>query len=84
MKPRLLHPAYFAWIAIFAAGVGIYQVYGLPHVIWSYAYQGGGSGFASRVYTRCAFLGPYGEFIVPAQNGRCGWIVFFQEKEAGQ
>lgn len=59
--------------------VGTYQLYGLPHVIWSYSYHGGESGFVSRWYTRCTFIGPYGEFAIPASDGRCGWILFAKD-----
>lgn len=78
-RVRLLRPAYFVWIAVPLALFGIYQLYGLPHVIWSYSYNGGESGFASRWYTRCIFIGPYGAFTVPASDGRCGWVLFAKD-----
>lgn len=84
MRPRLIRPRYFVWIAGVLAGIAAYQLYGLPHVIWSYSFRGGENGFASRWYVSCTFTGPHGVFTVPATDGECGWIAFFHEKEAGQ
>lgn len=78
-KLRFLRPAYFVWVAVPLALVGIYQLYGLPHAIWSYSYRGGETGFASRWYTRCTFVGPYGAFTVPASEGSCGWVLFVKD-----
>ena len=81
MKPTLLRPAYFAWIAVPAILFGIYRLYGLPHAIWSYEFYGSHANFASRHYTRCTFRGPYGAFTVPATDGRCGWVLFRKAPE---
>jgi hypothetical protein len=78
MRPRLIRPSFFAWVPVLIAAWAAYEHYGLPHVIWSYSYRGGESGFSSRYYTRCAFIGPYGEFSLPAEDGNCGWIAFFR------
>lgn len=82
MRPRLLRPSFFVWVPILIAGWAAYEQYGLPHLIWSYSYRGG-DDFASRYYTRCTFIGPYGEFSLPAEDGRCGWMAFFR-READQ
>ena len=39
--------------------------------------------FLKRTYTRCSFIGPYGQFDQHAVNGRCAWVRFI-EKEAAQ
>lgn len=82
MKPRLLHASYLVWIVVPIAVVGIYQLYGLPHPIWSYEFHGTHGDFASRHYTSCTFIGPYGAFTVPATDGRCGWVLFRKAPEA--
>ena len=84
MKSRRWRAAYLLWIAGPMLAFGIYKVWGLPHVIWSYSFQGGKAGFASRVYTSCTFVGPYGAFTTPATEGSCGWIAFFKAREVDQ
>lgn len=79
-RPRLLRVSYLLWLLGPIATLGAYHLYGLPHVIWSYSYLGGQNGLP-RIYTRCTFTGPLGEFTMPAQSGRCGWLLF--RKQAG-
>lgn len=70
---------YFIWIIIPASLYLTYLIIGLPHFIWSYSWQDNGTydPFAERFYTRCTFIGPYGEFTIHhPDNGKCGWIVF--------
>lgn len=83
MKPRFFKLSYLVWVVVPAALWFTYQVAGLPHAIWSYSWIDEGQGydpFAHRTYTRCSFVGPYGQFDLPAQNGRCGWVRFFKEE----
>ncbi|NCO04086.1 MAG: hypothetical protein GW903_07850 [Alphaproteobacteria bacterium] len=84
MKPRFLKLGYFAWIVV-PFGVWItYQSAGLPHAIWSYDWIDQGQSmdpFAHRYYTRCRFVGPYGQFELAARDGRCGWVRFFSEED---
>ena len=82
MRPRLIRPSFFVWVLVLIGAWAVYQHYGLPHFIWSYSYRGGESGFASRYYTRCTFVGPYGAFSVPAEDGSCGWVAFFRNEAA--
>lgn len=84
MKPRLLRPSYLAWTIVPAILFGFHQLYGLPHAIWSYEFRGSYTDFASRHYTRCTFVGPYGAFTVPATDGQCGWFVFRRGRETSQ
>jgi hypothetical protein len=84
MKPRLLRLSYFAWVLAPMVMFGIYQLYGLPHAIWTYEFQGTHADWSSRWYTRCTFIGPYGEFTTYPAHGKCGWVAFFKEKGAGQ
>ncbi|MCB1471020.1 MAG: hypothetical protein KDK08_28530 [Rhizobiaceae bacterium] len=84
MKPRLLRLSYFVWVLAPMAMFGIYQLYGLPHAIWTYEFQGTHADWSSRWYTRCTFIGPYGEFTTFPVNGKCGWVAFFKEKGADQ
>lgn len=87
MKPRLLRLSYFLWVIIPVAVFGMYQAYGLPHMIGAYTYRDDGQGadpFASRYYYTCRFVGPYGEFTLLAQNGKCGWIRFFKKTEGAK
>jgi hypothetical protein len=84
MKPRFLKVTYFLWLIVPLALYGVYIAYGLPHGIWSYAFideDQGHSPFAHRTYTRCHFIGPYGGFTVPAENGHCGWVKFFKHDQ---
>jgi hypothetical protein len=64
--------------------IGTYQLYGLPHAIWSYEFHGSYTDFSSRHYTRCTFIGPHGVFAVPATDGRCGWLLFRKAAEMDQ
>lgn len=71
---------FFRWIIIPALLFAGYLMFGLPHLRWSYSWRDDGQGhdpLASRFYTRCAYIGPYGQFTIhhPA-NGECAWIVF--------
>lgn len=71
----------FFWVALPIAGYVAYGLYGMPHVIFSYNFHDNGDQFnplAKRTYTQCVFIGPYGGFKVPAENGRCGWVKFFK------
>lgn len=80
-KPRFIRLSYFLWIVVPLAMYGVYQAYGLPHFIFSYAFIDEGQGhdpMADRYYTRCHFIGTYGGFTVPATQGRCGWVKFFK------
>jgi hypothetical protein len=69
------------WLVVPLALYGVYTVYGLPHPIWSYSWIDEGQGYdphAHRHYTRCTFIGPYGEFTVHPRDGRCGWVRFYK------
>lgn len=87
MKVRFLRASYFVWIIGPLAAYASYQAFGLPHVIWSYSFRGGERGatiggepeatdFASRWYTRCTFVGPYGAFTTHPTDGACPWFAF--------
>lgn len=83
MKPRFLKFSYFAWLVVPAGLWLTYQLFGLPHLIWSYKWIDSGQGmspFAQRTYTRCRFVGPYGEFDIPARGGQCAWVRFVKEE----
>lgn len=85
MKPRLIRLSYFIWLIIPAAAWGIYALYGLPHMLWSYRWVGPDSAvyFDERHKTECHFIGPYGAFTVRAHQGSCGWVVrLFKKTEA--
>lgn len=78
---------YFVWLVVpFVIYCG-YQLFGLPHVIWSYEYETTSRSrmdFEGRWYNACTFVGPYGAITVLADHGHCGWIAFFHEREAVQ
>lgn len=83
MTPRFFKPSYLAWIVPLVALWLTYQTLGLSHAIWSYTWMDNGHGMSlsvPRVYVRCRFIGPYGEFDVPAESGRCAWVRFFKEE----
>lgn len=85
MKPRLIKISYFLWIIVPLALWLAYQSFGLPHMIWSYSWRDTGQGmdpFLQRTYTRCSFIGPYGEFDQRAVNGRCAWVRFIKKDSA--
>lgn len=84
MKPRLLRPNYLVWLVVPVMLYGAYTLHGLPHFIWSYDFRGSHADWSARHYTRCTFVGPYGTFTIYPANGKCGWLAFFKEKEAGQ
>lgn len=71
--------SFFAWIVVPLAFYSAYSYYGLPHVIWSYAWRDAGQGyspFAHRHYLHCTYAGPYGVFTEDAHDGACGWVRF--------
>lgn len=73
----------FFWIALPISAYAAYNIFGLPHMIWSYRFfdNGGPANPAvRRYYTDCSFVGPYGVFTVPATRGRCGWVRFFKPR----
>jgi hypothetical protein len=55
----------------------------LPHVIWTRTFFGGEFG-QPRFYTHCTYTGPYGEFTIPANQGTCKLVVWFQKNELVQ
>lgn len=72
--------AMFFWIALPITAYVVYALHGLPHVIWRYRFVDNGDAnnpHVERYYTECTFTGPYGQFTVSADTGRCGWIAFF-------
>lgn len=86
MKPRPVRISFFVWIAVLAALYGAYAVYGLPHVAWSYSFHVAGNdrwSFADRWYTNCRFYGPFGQFTIYPDDGRCPWFVFRRSSDAG-
>jgi len=80
MKPRFFKLSYLLWIAVPAAIYGAYAVFGLPHMIWSYEFQGSfADDWSDRYYTRCTFVGPNGDFTTYPDDGRCPWFLFAKE-----
>ena len=82
-----VRPSFFVFVLVPLALWLIYQAYGLPHPIWSYAWIDQGQGYGPlkhRHYTRCTYLGPYGAFTDrhPA-DGTCHWFVLRKNKENG-
>lgn len=79
-----MRSSFFVWLIVPLLLWGGYALYGLPHAIWSYEYQGRRHDFAGRWYTRCTFVGPYGAFTTYPTDGKCPWLAFFKPKDAGQ
>lgn len=83
--PRLIRPSFFLWIVVPALMFGTYQLYGLPHVIWSYEWRPTGpnsyANYSARHYTRCTYLGPYGAITEYPTDGTCGWLRFAHKAE---
>lgn len=82
MIPRFFKLSYLAWTVPLAALWFTYHTVGLPHAIWSYSWLDNGHGMnlsIPRVYVRCRFIGPFGEFELPADSGNCASVRFFKE-----
>lgn len=77
---------YLIWIIFPVALYLIYLIFGLPHIIWSYSWRNDGQGhdpFANRYYTKCVYIGSYGEFTIHNPNdGECDWFIFRKNEEA--
>ncbi|MEL6919840.1 MAG: hypothetical protein AAFO77_02290 [Pseudomonadota bacterium] len=72
----------FIWVIGAIALFGLFMKAGLPHVIFGYTFLENGdryNPFAPRYYTSCEFVGPYGGFKRPAQNGKCPWVRMFRD-----
>ena len=74
--------ALFLWLALPLAGYATYQLYGTPHLIWSYKFIANGARYdlrVPRVYTSCTYVG-WGPrtLTVPAVAARCPWVRFFK------
>ncbi len=86
-KPRLLQASYFVWIIVPAILFGIYQLYGLPHMLLTYSWQDNGLGYSgpisARQFTRCSYVGPSGWKTIYPANGSCGLIRFFKTSGSG-
>ena len=83
MKARLIRGAYFIWIVVPFALWLVYTSYGLPHMIWSYSWINEGQGydpFAERYYTRCTYVGSYGNKTISPENGKCPFIRFVKKE----
>lgn len=86
-RPKLIRASFFIWLIVPLLLLGIYGIYGLPHMIWSYTYRDDGQGrdpLAYRYYFNCVYIGPYGDFKRQAQAGTCSWVRFFKKKETLQ
>lgn len=82
MRPRFFRLSYLFWIVVPAVLFGTYGLYGLPHMIWSYDFRGTFSDdWSNRHYTRCTFIGPFGEFTTYPNDGRCAWLLFAKEPD---
>ncbi len=78
-KPRLLRPAYFAWIVVPVALYAAYATLGLPHLVWSYDYVGSrDASWSETRFTRCTYLGPNGAITIRPADGSCAWVAFFK------
>ncbi|MEM8497847.1 MAG: hypothetical protein AAF542_07465 [Pseudomonadota bacterium] len=80
-----VRPSYFIWTLVPMALWLAYTTYGLPHMKWSYSWRDTGQGYdisATRYYTRCTYIGPYGEFTIIPLDGRCDFVLF-RKKETG-
>lgn len=89
MRALLSGLSVFAWMVVPFVIYGGYHLFGLPHVIWTYQYESASGtspwDFEGRQYISCTFVGPYGAFTVPADQGQwCGVIAFFHAKGAAQ
>lgn len=75
--------ALLLWLALPLAGYGVYQLYGTPHMIWSYRFVDNGdphNPYLARHYTSCTYLGWGPQMITrPAVDGRCPWVRFFAQ-----
>lgn len=84
-KPRLIRLSFFVWLVVPALMFGTYQMYGLPHVIWSYDWRATGpnsfADFSKRHYTRCTYLGWDGLVTDYPSDGTCGWLRFAKRAE---
>jgi hypothetical protein len=80
MKLHFLRASFFVWIILPVAAYLVYQIFGLPHFIWSYDWRDNGTydPYKPRIYTRCSFYGPYGEFTTYPKNGKCEWFRFYK------
>lgn len=84
MHVRFLRLHYFLWVLVPVGLWFVYITYGLPHMLWSYSWRDDGQGhdpMAERYYTRCTYVGPYGNQTILPRNGKCPFLRF--EKKAG-
>lgn len=78
MKITFLRPIYFLWLAVPLAGYLAIAVLGAPHVLWTRSWHFSGPD-SERFYTRCSYIGPYGEFTVHfPSDGKCSFFRFFK------
>ena len=57
------YAAMFLWVVAPIAAYTVFALHGLPHFIWSYSFHDNGdpyNPFATRYYTSCTYIGPYG------------------------
>jgi len=70
--------ALFLWLALPIAGYATYQLYGSPHLIWSYEFRANGARYdptVPRYYTSCTYVGwDLRTVTLPAQAARCTWV----------
>ncbi|GJE18415.1 hypothetical protein [Methylobacterium marchantiae] len=75
--PPLIRPSFFTWLVVPALLWLAVQLFGLPHMIWSYEWHGRiGDEVSRRHYTRCTYIGPNGAITEYPRDGRCGWVRF--------
>lgn len=77
-KPRLLRPSYFVWLIV---PIGLYaasQVFGKPHMRWTYRYTDFSGYTADRYYTQCTYLGLDGAITIHPSNGACAFVRLFK------
>lgn len=82
MRTPFVRPSYFIWVIVPLVLYGAFLLWGLPHGIFSYDFRGTFADRAGRWYTRCTFIGPYGDFTTTPTDGRCAWVIFRKKEDA--
>lgn len=76
----LKYASLFVWLPIAGFTYEAYAASERPHVIWEYKFYDNGDRYnprAERDYITCTYIGPHGEFTVPAHFGKCPWVRMF-------
>jgi hypothetical protein len=73
---------HFRWVIWVAVAVAAFFAAPRPALKWQYEFSSsrGYDPYAERIYYRCDYISPLGNFTVRPTDGKCDWIKWLWRK----